>query len=622
MENLDQILDLTHATKETKYLGNLISDIPHNCFFNKVLCGAGGTTLVLENDQPYVILVPNNAIADSKNSQKDQFNNDILFLYEGNHTHKEVVKYINKGGKKIMTNYHSLLKVIKALSESTKTPKDFRLLVDEGHMLTEGDDKDFMHDEVNIVLQMYKLFKSYCFMTATPFPRECFPDQLMEVPLVTAKWNPDVVTQVKIKAKHIKTRFVDYVLNTAAEHLEGKRKGNAYFFYNSVEAIAQIANKLIKAGLCTKDDIRVICADHNSTYLKKFVHPDMEIESVSTAPKKLNFLTAKAFEGCDIYDEVGVTYVCADACKRHSRVEIHTKLPQIVNRIRNSIYNEEVYLLYTEFFIKVTISKKEFMKYIAEAIELARSFVEKYKAFSKEEIDVVNMGSAFESVLESSEFLTKQYDETGCFINYMVNPNAGKRALSQWESANQTYAVFKNSKSLRNTESRSPLIAILHEDVDTTDITAPSGTLKVKLGGKAANFKKVAKDYLDALLEDDAETIAFLEEFDPLFKKCKQAFKGNIDSEFSASSFQRKRLEERLNNQVTCNSSNLKAKVKSKFKIGKMYTKASIKDYFAELYASEGLTKKAKATDICEYFVVKNGLDKNRNASFNIISKL
>lgn len=622
MEKLEQILDLSHANKETKYLGQLIKDVPYNCFFNKVLCGAGGTTLILQNDEPYIILAPTNAIVDSKNDQKTQYNHDILFMYDGNYKHKQITEYINNGGKKIMTNYHSLLKVIKALKDSNKTPKDFRLLVDEAHMLTEGDDKDFMHNEVSIILQMYKLFKSYTFMTATPFPRECFPTQLDTVPLVTVKWNPEVITKVKIRAKHIKTRFVDYVLNTSAEHLSGKREGNAYFFYNSVEAIAQVAHKLIKAGLCTKDDIRVICADHNNTYLKRFVDPDMNIESVSTTPKKLNFLTAKAFEGCDIYDEQGVTYVCADACKRHSRVEIHTKLPQIVNRIRNSTYNEEVYLLYTESFIKVTSSKEAYIQYIKEALEKAKEFVEKYKAFDQKDDELFNVNKAFEPIFESSEFLTKQYDDFGKFIGYMVNPNAGKRALAFWESANQTYAVFKNNNSIASTESRSPLIDLLHDDVDTTDITAPTGTLKVKLGGKSTNFKKLAKDYLDALLEENDETIEFIETYDSIFRQCRLAFKNNIDSEFSASSYQRKRLELRLNNQVTCNSSNLKDKVKTKFKVNKLYTKASIKDYFSDLYNSEGLTKKAKATDIQEYFEVKTCKDKDLNNCFKIIRKL
>ena len=35
-----------------------IEDLPHNCIFNKVVTGCGGTTVVLRNSEDYVIAVP------------------------------------------------------------------------------------------------------------------------------------------------------------------------------------------------------------------------------------------------------------------------------------------------------------------------------------------------------------------------------------------------------------------------------------------------------------------------------------------------------------------------------------------------------------------------------------
>ena len=35
-----------------------LPDLPHNCIFNKVVTGCGGTTVVLFNDESYIIAVP------------------------------------------------------------------------------------------------------------------------------------------------------------------------------------------------------------------------------------------------------------------------------------------------------------------------------------------------------------------------------------------------------------------------------------------------------------------------------------------------------------------------------------------------------------------------------------
>ena len=35
-----------------------LEDLPHNCIFNKVITGCGGTTIAITNSENYVIAVP------------------------------------------------------------------------------------------------------------------------------------------------------------------------------------------------------------------------------------------------------------------------------------------------------------------------------------------------------------------------------------------------------------------------------------------------------------------------------------------------------------------------------------------------------------------------------------
>ena len=608
---MNTLLNLQHATKTKRHLSTLIEDLPQNCFFNKVLCGAGGTHLALTNENPYVIIVPATDLILSKENQKDSYPYDVLFLY-GNKPTSEIKSFLESGGRKIMSTYHSLPKILKAFEYSSKDSKDFQLLVDEAHMLTEGDDKDFMHDEINIVLQTYKEFKSHCFMTATPFPRECFPDQIMDIPMVTADWNEGVISTVNIVAQQITTKFTDYIAKIAIDHLEGIKEGNAYFFYNSVEAISQVCFKLIKAGYCTVDDIRIIAADKNSAYIQKYVHKDLIIENVTTNPKKLNFLTAKAFEGCDIFDEDGVTYVCADARKKHTRLEIHTKIPQIVNRIRNSKYNEEVYLLYTKSFISSNGSKAEYLKQIGTSVAKASAQAVEIKNASDNIKELLNY-----ELLETSEFFTKDLEG-----NFIPNMNAGKRAIAMWESAHQTYAVFDNNNNLDKVKVRTPIISLMFDGGNTDQFTLPEGLEKIKLGGKKANFTKMCKEYLDAIETGNKEVIEFIEGYDEIFRLSKLTFKGNISNDFSAIGYRRSMLEQRLNIQTSCNDDKLIASVKDVIKVNKIYSKEDIKSKLQAIYDREGIKKKATATNIKQWFTVKATTNNKGDNCFKIIKKL
>lgn len=611
---MDTILNLTHATQETKYLASLIEDLPQNVFFNKVICGCGGTQLALTNDKPYVIVVPTTDPILSKKNQSEtnpeKYPHGVLWVY-GTITVKQIIDYLDNGGVKIFSTYHSLYKVMEAFKSSTKRTNQFQFLIDEAHMLTEGDDKDFMHNEINYVLQVFKEFKSYCFMTATPFPRDCFPEQIMDIPLVTAEWNPTVVTQTVIKAQQVDGKFNDYVLNIAIQYINKEIDGNAYFFYNSVEAISQIAAKLIKSGICTKDDIRLIVSKKNSAYVKKYIGSDVEIEDVTTGAKKLNFITARCFEGADIYDEEGRTYVCADGQKKHTRLEIHTKVPQIINRIRNSKYNNEVYMLYRTSYIPVGMSLPEYKVYIEQQVAKVGRQLKEIETVSAELKELIN-----QNLLETNEFITRDLQN-----NLIPNVNAGKRGIALYASQTTTYSSYSNS-SISHQNVDNNLIKIMFEGGNTNQFTLPDGVNKIKLGGKKANFTKMCKEYIEALNSKDHEAVEFIETYDDIFKHARKEFGKAIEDHFSAVSWRRHTLEVRLNIQKGANSEMLRQDILSSFNIGFLYTKDAVKKKIQNMYDASNVKKTAKATTIKEFFEVKDAKNSDGDNCFKIIRKI
>lgn len=92
------------------YLSEKISELPKNCLFDKGKIGCGGTSLVLENDEPYVICVPFISLIDNKVSQypNKRRKDPILPVYSD--TGKMPIKYYDRdiAVPKILVTYDSL----------------------------------------------------------------------------------------------------------------------------------------------------------------------------------------------------------------------------------------------------------------------------------------------------------------------------------------------------------------------------------------------------------------------------------------------------------------------------------------------------------------------------------
>jgi AraC-like DNA-binding protein len=168
-------------------------------------------------------------------------------------------------------------------------------------------------------------------------------------------------------------------------------------------------------------------------YLQRYIHPDLRIESTSDckdSPKKLNFLTVTAFEGCDIYQSDGVSYVCAAGKKRSTRLEIHCQIPQIINRIRDSKYRDRAYLLYVELFTKNCNTKDSLLKKTEEEIKEAEKLLKDIRKISPRIKEIIN-----KKCLDTHGFLILENNK------YIINKNARKRALSQCNALSHFYYV-------------------------------------------------------------------------------------------------------------------------------------------------------------------------------------
>ncbi len=131
-------------------------------------------------------------------------------------------------------------------------------------------------------------------------------------------------------------------------------------FINSVDGIARIIRLAgIPPELC-----RIVCSQSDSSRKQKNqekLTKEYVIGSTLDPVKTFNFYTSTCFEGQDIYDENGRTFIISEKYKEHTMMDITTSLLQICGRIRDSKYKTEINQYYATSKYK-DVSINEFME--------------------------------------------------------------------------------------------------------------------------------------------------------------------------------------------------------------------------------------------------------------------
>lgn len=159
-----------------------------------------------------------------------------------------------------------------------------------------------------------------------------------------------------MRSHRIEGNPLAYMTGICRNRLKGENIGSNYhIFLNSVEGIYWIIRN---AGL-TPDNTRVVCSQSSGKQNTAKLH-GFPISRTADETRMFNLYTSTAFEGCDIYDERGRTFIVSEPYKAHTMPDISTSFLQIAGRVRNSIYGWEVIHLYGATGNQRTVSPDEF----------------------------------------------------------------------------------------------------------------------------------------------------------------------------------------------------------------------------------------------------------------------
>jgi hypothetical protein len=554
-----QTIEIDDTSK--RYLGEVDyfkeNGLPKNCIFDKQKVGSGGTSLALNSKHPYVVAVPYVSMIENKRQQKP----DEIFGVYGEVKKEDLYDYLDSVDiPKIMVTYDSLEK----LTEWLECPEDYKLLVDELHLLFTQ--YSFRHDAVQKVLQNYTRYKEYCFMTATVLEEEFILDELSELPIVKAEWKN--VKTVKVNSIRCNYSVSSTVAKIIEEFLSGERFGDAYFFINSVKFIKEMVK------ICKLDDSNCMAVWSKNN---KEANVGVKNSNSYDTPKKINFFTSCTFEGSDLYGKYGNIFVISDGNKENSLIDISTSFQQIAGRIRDTIFKYNITHLFTNTRYEIDVTYDQFKKKTDEDTLKAKRAEANLRALDEETLS----------------FITTIDDN---YLNIrdgvvMFDPNLLKIDLYNFKICQHLYSlrVNLNEEYFKNGFDYQELV----------DKTLPIA----RMDRIPINFKDVVLE-LEKNPDDKELYYAAYKKYDFLEEAINRLdFKGIRQLRFNIGKVKENLLiEEDLNLESKINKG-IRSKIK--LKAGVFYPSNELKPIIQEVYDLLNIDRNAKATDIEKYFSVE-----------------
>lgn len=560
------------------------TDLPSKTYLNKTTCGSGATWLAITNHVDYVIACPYIRLIENKMEE----HSNIIAVYGGISESKIKDKYfsclVNKEPVKFMTTYEG---VSRLMSFEWFDPTKFKLMVDESHDLVNFG--LFRKGAVNFILDNFERFGDYVFVTATPNKEQFLPKKLSGVKHLTLNWASAKETQLNIQKVTLNGN--DYIVEKCRQYLNSDIDGSGHFFYNSVKEILSVCKSVIALPNYRENTIKIVCGDNdfNKRNINK-VGEGLFFKSLSS-PRLLNFYTSCAFEGCDIMDESGRTYIVVNGKRSSSKICMTTLVPQIIGRIRNTKYGDEVSMLVSGGIDCIDYSREAWLQEVANNLLNAKSTVDTYyHAKSLPNSDKILNTLRNSAVVDPYLIINENKD-------IAVNESAMQAEMQRYDIIHAQYKTL--SKSVKTDGVNSSLYKTSIVD----DAFQPLGGIYKSVVNKMGDYRVIMRQYVEAIEKGDTETINFIDLHSPI---CKRHLSMVDIPKIKALKFRKKNIEVEyeINKRKTENFYDVIDMLS--YKVGDIVSGKDVVIAIKSCYERLGINAKVSSTTIKEYYKVKD----------------
>jgi hypothetical protein len=545
----------------TRYASQSLSEIPLGYWIDKSTGNCGLSYLALKDNNNSMILVPRVALADNKASQKDIYPN--LFVIKAGVTSSDVKDYIAECKKKnlpykILCTYNSFAtdKIDYILEDET-----CRIYVDESQYLI---DFPISYPDLNIEFhkRLEKNVNRVTFFSAHPPKREYLPEYIQAMPSIKYIWKNQVkATPYMLDAPMpylTLYKILKDLLTKGSYTLEDVTFKKAIVFVNSVDGIKKITERLNSPR-----NIAYIVGDtvRNDNKLNDLAY---RLEDCRNLPI-ITIGTTSMISGVDLYDEQTFNIVVSTSNKQFTLFDKELDVPQAITRQRldSNRFNDKFLFIHNvkEMEDKIKSLSETFEKdlktlntvvgnlnYLKEGDRDYSVGYERYKSYY--------FLNDSDSIFYANEYLLK------------ARKYVFEQLYSQYRNG---YEVISTNKPTIYKVDKTKFEAPTYYDYATEINEAKTTGDKLSIIKSVENpiWKQLLTYGLekDKVLVNHKEAVAFYES--------RNDYKGII------------------------------IKINKTFKPNKFYSLVEIKEKLQNIYDGKGLNRKAKATDLNEFFKTK-----------------
>ena len=608
---------------------------------NKRICGCGATEAYLRSGRKVILASPRKHLLYNKYSQHLS-DNLHLYRYQGDkkryfentgNTEKDIFafnnelgRYLQSGGRKILTTYDSLGKIQEVLISSGECLQEWTVVVDEFQsMFCDCQYKATTEYEFSMILGM---FSTVVYLSATPF-LESYLDmtgQFGGLTVYELLW-PANMTQIP-EVEVIRSR--KSVACLCARLVDDYRKGNgkaimvdggkfiageAVFYINSISEI----KKIILENNIRPEEANIICSSKPENIRKldelsqktgmKFRIGD--IPQRGEPHKMFTFCTSTVYIGADFYSTNAYSYIFANPRISSMTVDVSVDLQQIIGRQRleeNPFRNSATLYFNTR---ESRVDRQALEEAVREKKEKTQRQIKNYVVVPYKNEMLQMMEETIRKYGHKDHYCCIVRDSNGrvCVVENEILEIADRRA---WEVTNMIYnndfSMYRALKAWVNVtkaaDSNNPEIQRIFTEWNMDN-----------------RFDRKARMYCD--LHENAPLL--LEECNFIERKYKDYYDTLGREGFKSSHWREDYIKQALAPvpMKLLPRNEIAGRLMNVLKAGGEYTKSEVKEILRGIYHELGIQGKPSASDITGYLTCEEKnirIKRTVTAMFKIIS--
>lgn len=561
--------------------------------------------------------------------QKEDFFKELTFKIS---TYIKGCRFNNRPVK-ILVTYDSF-RIVKDIIRHQDRLENFQIVVDEFQSIFT--DSKFKSDTEMQFVDNLQGIQRVCYVSATPMIEKYLDmlDDFKNLPYYELDWeakDPCRVSKPKIITRNLKSVYMEagpiikdyldgkfeyrYVRNPDSDNEKDVKKiesKEAVFYVNSVNNITSIIKR---AGL-TPEQVNILVANtpENVTRIKKNLGAKYKIGTVPLRdePRKMfTFCTRTVYLGADFYSDNARSFIISDANIDTLAVDITLDLPQILGRqrLRENPWKDEAILFFKSIATNNKQAKEIFDEKLAKKEKTSENLLSVFQKGNQDEkgdlsVAYLKLAKTFNYKDDFVAVNEKKIGDTKILtpvFNNLVKVSEMRAYEIQQVDYSDRFTVFNELGKVGGVDDIEELEKFFKE-------YKKQGHRQYKLKYLCEYCEKVGNLSILQHIEEKR----FCEYINLLgLDVCRSLWYkiSDLDKKLSILSFDITKIREELSNV---------------FEVGKSYTKADIKEKLSEIYKKLGYKASPKATDLSEYYEMKECLVNNgakRSGGFKILKE-